>query len=159
MQQVNPARAILGGFIGTLVMTVLLLMAPLVGLPKIDFAAALGSLLSKGTPEQLSEIWWLGMVWHFVNGSIVFAMIYSDFIYGWLPGAAWARGLAWGLTLWLLMEIVFMPVMGRGVFADHVTAPVLRDLSTFVMHGAYGAILGAIAGQQTEHARHVQHPA
>src|SRR5579863_6471625 len=89
MKQVNTFRAILGGFIGTFVMTVLLYLAPWAGAPKTDIAALLGSLFGHGVPSMMTGLWWAGMVWHFLNGTIVFSLIYAYFVYQWLPGENW----------------------------------------------------------------------
>jgi uncharacterized membrane protein YagU involved in acid resistance len=66
----------------------------------------------------MSVLWWAGMVWHFVNGTIIFSLIYSYFVYGWLPGESWLRGVVWGLLLWVAMEVAVMPLTGSGVFSD-----------------------------------------
>jgi hypothetical protein len=159
MKQVNAVRAILGGFVGTFVMTVLLYMAPLAGAPKTDIAALLGSLFGHGIPSTMTGLWWAGMVWHFVNGTIVFSLIYAYLIYQWLPGENWLRGMIWGLVLWIAMEVTLMPTTGSGVFNDHASSPITTVLGGLILHGVYGAILGAIAGEQAEHAHHVTHPA
>jgi hypothetical protein len=159
MKQVNYSRAALGGFIGTLVMTILLYAAPLVGAPKMDIAALLGSLFGRGIPAMMTGLWWAGMVWHFVNGTIIFSLIYSHSVYGWLPGENWLRGMIWGLVLWIAMEVTLVPMTGSGVFSDHVTYPVIRVLGNLILLAIYGAVFGAIAGEQAEHAHHVTHPA
>lgn len=43
MQNANPMRAVMGGFIGTLVMTMMMYAAPMMGMPKMDIAGMLGS--------------------------------------------------------------------------------------------------------------------
>jgi uncharacterized membrane protein YagU involved in acid resistance len=159
MKQVNVNRAILGGFGGTLIMTVLLYVAPLVGAPKMDIAALLGSILGHGAPAMLSLLWWAGMVWHFVNGTVIFSLIYSYFVYGWLPGENWLRGTIWGLVLWIAMEVTLMPMTGSGVFSDHATYAFPRVVGSLVLNAIYGALLGRIAGVQAEHTHHVPHPA
>jgi Family of unknown function (DUF6789) len=159
VQEIKPGRAILGGFIGTAIMTALLYIAPVVGLPKMDIAGTLGMVLDGKVPAAWSEYWCLGLVWHLVNGSIVFSMAYSDFTYGWLPGAPWVRGVGWGVAVWLLMEVVFMPMLGRGVFSDHVTGAFAGDMVALVLHALYGAILGAVAGRQAERGYYSPHMA
>ncbi len=159
MKQVNLSRAVLGGFAGTLVMTVLLYLAPLAGAPKMDIAALLGSLLRHGAPAMMTGLWWTGMVWHFINGTVVFSLIYSYFVYGWLPGEDWLRGTLWGLALWLAMEVVIMPLAGSGVFSDHAAHAGIRVLGSLILHAIYGAVFGAIAGAQAEHAFRIPHPA
>ncbi|HEY1758828.1 MAG TPA: DUF6789 family protein [Bryobacteraceae bacterium] len=160
MRQVNLSRAVLGGFIATLVMTALLYLAPLAGTPKMDIAALLGSFLGHGTaPVSMSALWWAGMLWHFLNGTIIFSLIYAYFVYGWLRGDDWLRGAIWGTVLWIAMEIVIMPLRGNGVFSDHAIHAGARVLTSFIVLAVYGAILGAIAGAQAEHTFQVAHPA
>ncbi len=159
MRQVNLSRAVLGGFVGTLVMTALLYLAPLAGGPRMDIAAMLGSLFGHGSPAMMTGWWWAGMAWHFVNGTIVFSLIYSYFVYGILPGENWLRGMIWGLALWIAMEIVVMPLMGSGVFSDHAIHAGIRVAGSLIVHAIYGTFLGAIAGAQAEHTFHVAHPA
>ena len=45
MEKANVSRALLAGFVATLVMTMMMYAAPLMGMPKMDIAAMLGSML------------------------------------------------------------------------------------------------------------------
>lgn len=159
MKQVNVSRALWGGFIGTSIMTALLYLAPYAGAPKMDIAALLASFLHQGTPAPLTDLWWIGMIWHFFNGTVVFPLIYAYLVYGWLAGENWLRGLIWGLVLWALMEVAVMPMSGMGVFSDHANYALTRVLGGFILHAIYGAVLGVIARTQAEHAHRVAHPA
>jgi hypothetical protein len=140
-------------------MTVLLYLAPLLGAPQMDIAALLGSLFGHGIPATMKVWWWVGMVWHFVNGTIIFSLIYANFVYGWLPGENWLRGMVWGLFLWIAMETTLMPMTGSGVFNEHATRPDTWVLCGFLLNAVYGAVFGAIAGDQAEHTHQVTHPA
>ncbi len=62
----------------------------------MDIAALLGSLFGHGIPAAMTGLWWVGMMWHFISGTIVFSLIYSYLVYGWLPGSNWFRGMIWG---------------------------------------------------------------
>jgi len=158
MKQVNIGRALIGGFVGTLVLTALMYLAPFVGAPRLDIAAALGSMLGNGVPAMMTGVWWLGMVWHFLNGTVLFSLIYAYFVYSWLPGDGWLRGLIWGVALWIGMELVLMPAIGSGVFSDHTSIPIERIAVGFVLNLAYGLLLGLFAGAQAEHAHQAPHP-
>ena len=127
MKHSNLSRTLIGGFVGTLVMTVLLYSAPSAGAPNTDIAALLGSLFGHGIPAVLTGLWWAGMMWHFVNGTIVFSLIYSYLVYGWLPGSNWFRGMIWGLVLWIGMELTLMPATGNGIFSDHADQHICAD--------------------------------
>ncbi|PYT18829.1 MAG: hypothetical protein DMG59_02680, partial [Acidobacteria bacterium] len=69
-----PWRAIVAGFIATLIMTVVIYLAPVMGLPKLDIAGMLGSGMSGIMPAPGSAVWWTGMIIHFMLGSVVFAL-------------------------------------------------------------------------------------
>ena len=135
----NVARTILGGFIGTLAITfVMYAVAPmLIGAP-MDIAKMLGSLLG--------DNWTAGMALHFVNGSLIFPLIYAYLLYGWLPGGPVMKGATWGVILWLLAEAIVMPMMGAGFF--HATmGGAMAAVGSLVGHLLYGGLLGAIAGE------------
>ena len=55
MTHANPARAIGGGFVATLVMTMMIYIAPHMGMPNMDIAGMLGSVMNGGqTPAAMS---------------------------------------------------------------------------------------------------------
>jgi uncharacterized membrane protein YagU involved in acid resistance len=131
-------RTILGGFAGTVAITfVMYAVAPiLIGMP-MDIAQMLGSLLGNN--------WAAGMVLHFINGSIIFPLIYAYLLYAYLPGGPSVKGITWGLILWLLAQTVVMPLMGAGFFSA-AAGGVLAAFGSFLGHLIYGWLLGAIAG-------------
>jgi uncharacterized membrane protein YagU involved in acid resistance len=147
MRKAEPGKAIFGGFIATAVMTMMMYVAPAMGMPKMDIAAMLGSMLGNQMPAPMTGAWWMGLILHLVNGSLIFPLIYSYLLNALLPGANWARGALWGLMLWLLAQVAVMPMMGMGVFSAGTPQPMMSALGSLVGHGIYGAILGAIVGQ------------
>jgi hypothetical protein len=144
----SPRGAILGGFLGTAVMTVLLYMlAPLVMSEPPDIAMM----------ADQASYWLPAMLLHFINGTLTLPLIYAYFVARALPGRPWQRGALWGLILWVLAELLIMPLMGAGPFSAasagviSVTAIVL-----LVGHVVYGAILGWLAGGTRESSRRVR---
>lgn len=101
-------RAVLAGLAGTAVMTMLMLMAPLMGMPEMNIGAMLGGFLGVG-----EAVGW-GM--HFMIGTVL-AVIFSLVFVGRLPGTAVARGAFYGVLVFLLAQLVVMPMMGAGVFS------------------------------------------
>jgi hypothetical protein len=151
MERANAGRAILAGFVATLVMTMMMYIAPLMGMPKMDIAAMLGSMLGGGQmPAAMSGNWWAGMVIHFVNGTVIFPLIYAYLLYAWLPGSPWAKGLTWGMILFLLAQAVVMPMMGMGFFSSKAPQPLMAVFGSLIGHAIYGIILGAIVGPQVK---------
>lgn len=151
MQHTHSGRAIVAGFIATFVMTMLIYLAPLMAMPHMDIAAMLGSMLNGGQmPAVQSGPWWMGMLAHFVMGTLLFPLLYAYVVRGLLPGKPWARGLAWGIILWFVMMAMVMPMMGQGFLASHTPQPFLFVIGTLMGHLLYGAILGALVGPQAE---------
>jgi hypothetical protein len=134
----NVGRAILGGFAGTLAITFLMYIgAPMMGLQKMDIAAMLGSMLGG---------WTMGMIMHFVLGTIVFPLIYVYALFGKLTGSPAVKGLVWGAALWLAAGIVVMPMMGAGAFGMKMGG-VMSAMGSLMGHLTYGALLGWIGGE------------
>jgi len=135
--KLSIGRVILGGFAGTLAITFLMYLGgPMMGLPKMDIAAMLGGMLGG---------WAIGMMMHFVNGTIIFPLIYAYLLFGKLPGTPVLKGLIWGVALWVLAQLVVMPLMGAGVFGLKMGGA-MSALGSLIGHAIYGALLGSIAG-------------
>jgi uncharacterized membrane protein YagU involved in acid resistance len=111
-------------------------VAPMMGL-RMDIAAMLGSMLGGS--------WAAGMVLHFVNGSLIFPAIYVYALYGFLPGSPVIKGSAWGIALWLMAQLVVMPMMGGGVFSSAMGG-MMAAAGSLVGHLLYGSLLCVIAG-------------
>lgn len=143
----NFRTAAVGGFAGTLGMTAMMyFVAPMMGL-KMDIAAMLGSLMGGN--------WTAGMMLHVVNGTIIFPAIYAYVLYERLPGSPVVRGTLWGIGLWLLAQIMVMPMMGGGLFSSAMGG-MMAAMGSLVGHVIYGSLLGAIAsaplGRRVAHA-------
>ena len=125
------SRSILGGFVGTVAITMMMyLVAPMMLGQPMDIGKMLGSMLG--------DNWWAGMVMHFANGTMVFPLIYVFLLYGVLPGSPAVKGITWGVVLWLLAQVVLMPMMGAGFFSGSVMAA----MGSLIGHVAYGWLLG-----------------
>ncbi len=132
-----PTRAMIGGFVATLVMTAMMyFVAPMMGL-NMDIAQMLGSVLGGS--------WAMGMLMHFILGTVVFPLIYVLVLYAWLPGGPVVKGAVWGVILWFLAQVVVMPMMGAGLFSMAMGGMMAAG-GSLVGHLLYGTVLGAIAG-------------
>jgi len=133
----NIWKAIAGGFIGTVLFTLMMrFVAPMIGV-RMDIVGKLGEITHTGMAG--------GLFVHFLNGTVIFPLIYVYPLYRWLPGAPWQKGLLWGVILWLGVETVMMPMMGAGVFSMEMGG-MKSVMAALIGHLVYGAILGAIAG-------------
>ncbi len=130
----NIGKAILGGFVGTVAITLMMYkVAPMMTGQPMDIAAMLGKMLGG---------WTMGMMMHFVNGTIIFPLIYAYLIFRFLPGSPPVKGIGWGVILWLVAGLVAMPMMGAGLFPGGMMAA----MGSLIGHVVYGALLGWIAG-------------
>jgi uncharacterized membrane protein YagU involved in acid resistance len=130
-------RAVLGGLVGTIVLTTLMYVgAPMMGIPKMDIAAMLGSMLGG---------WTMGMVMHFVNGAVLFPLIYAFVMFSKFRGGPATKGILWGVILWLVAGLVVMPIMGEGFFGT-ANSGMMAAVASLIGHIVYGAVLGVIAG-------------
>ena len=65
----NVGKAILGGFIGTVLLTLMMYyVAPMMLGHSMDIAGMLGS--------KMGGSWMMGMLVHFIDGTFIFALIY-----------------------------------------------------------------------------------
>ncbi len=129
-------RAILGGSVGTLAITMMMYwIGPMMGMMKMDIAASLGKMLGVG--------WTGGMLVHFMNGTIIFPLIYAFLLYRVLPGGPAVKGTTWGVILWLLAQLIVMPMMGGGVFSDKMGGMMAAG-GSLIGHIVYGSLLGWI---------------
>jgi len=137
-------RAALGGLAATLVLTVIMFLAPFVALPNIDMAAAIGSRLTGHPAIVFSGGWWAGLAIFLFMGSIVSPIV---FVYARpsLLGTAWQRGAEWGVIVWVFAGTGVMVMMGVGFNEAHFLHPVTSVFSSLAGHVLYGAVLGAVA--------------
>jgi uncharacterized membrane protein YagU involved in acid resistance len=130
-------RAIAGGFVGTVVMTLMMMfVAPMMGV-HMDIAENLSRMMGTGHS--------IGMAAHFMLGTIVFPLIYVFLLFRWLPGSPLVKGLLWGTALWAMLEIVMMPMMGLGIFGSAGPGKT-GAVAALLAHLMYGCLLGAIGG-------------
>jgi len=135
----NLGRAIVGGVVGTAAMTTLMYgVAPMMGL-HMDIAAMLGSMLGS---------WGAGLTAHIMNGTIVFPLAYALLLFRALRGSPVLRGVVFGVSLWLVAQLIVLPMMGAGVFSAHAGGAT-ASAASLMGHIIYGGLLGAIAGRPT----------
>lgn len=123
-------------------MTALLLVEPSVGLPKIAMGQVLSSSLGLAS-AHLAIGPALGWVLHFVIGMLL-ALVYAAAFDRRLPGPALARGLIYGALVFVVAQLVFMPLVGGGVFS-HGDVELLAG--SLLGHLVYGGLTGWIYGE------------
>jgi hypothetical protein len=134
-------RAVAAGAVGTAVMTVLLLWAPWVGLPKL----AIGELLSTFLAVSVA-VFRVGPAGGWVIHGLVgiaLALLYAGVFAKLLPGGPVARGVLYGFLIFIVAQLVFMPAVGAGVFSRGDVSMIVGSL---IGHLVYGGLVGGIYG-------------
>jgi len=133
----NVIGAVIAGVFGTLVMSLVMAMAPSMGLPKMDIVGMLGSMLQRDGNRPLG--WGI----HFMMG-IVFALIYAILWSIGIGAATLLWGLVFGAVHWLGAGLMMggVPAMHAGVKAGTVQAPGVFMLNT----GGSMAFMGGLIG-------------
>lgn len=129
-------RAVEAGLLGTAVMTMLMVAAPLMGLPPMPIGAMLGAFLGIGAT--------LGWAMHFMIGvglATGYALLFAER----LPGAPAVRGMAFSLIPFLVAQVALMPMMGGPVFSGGDVKAIMGSL---MGHLVYGAVVGLLYGRQ-----------
>ena len=133
------SKAILGGFIGTIVFSMMgKFVAPIMIGQPMDVAALMAPVLGGSHMA--------GMIAHFVTGSIVYPIGYLLTIFHWVPGPTAIRGIIFGICAYLFTMIVVMPALGHGFFFGAVP----KAMVALVVHIVFGAILGWVTGKPSK---------
>lgn len=134
----------LWGVVATVIMSLFMLLGVITGktpFPRPIPLAVVQNILGSSTAQPI----------------LMLAAITSHLAYGGFWGAllaAWTRpitlgkGVALGVFLWLIMQIVVLPLLGWGLFGTAITSTIA--LATLVLHLIYGGSLGLLADR---HAR------
>ncbi len=136
MRRPSFPRVIRSGFVATLVMTIMLYLSPSMVPPRMDIAALFGRMLGGS--------WWLGLIIHFTLGAIIFSLLYAYLLNPLLPSKPWTKGTLWGLTLWLVAQMLILPMIGMGFFSADIPRRVTAVLGSLLAHLIYGIVLGAL---------------
>lgn len=156
-------QAIFAGFVATAILTALMYLAPVVGLPSTDIASALGTPFARGLQgawwrgvlvgapfgggaAPLTLGWFGGLVAFLLFGSVLSPYIFAHAFHG-LIGSPWARGIEWGVVVWVFGGVAVMTAMGVGFDEAHFTHPFAMFFLSLAGHIVYGAILGVVAGR------------
>ena len=102
--------------------------------------AIVTTILGKGLPMPLIMVLAAGS--HLVYGGIWAALLIqvTDRVTIW-------KGLGLGIFLWLLMQVVVLPLIGWGLFGAAITPKIAA--ATLILHLIYGALVGWLVDRRT----------
>lgn len=130
-------KVILAGLIATAAMTTFMLIAPFIGLPKMNMGELLGALLWDNKV--------LGWMAHIIMG-IVFAFIYCMVFNQWIPAINYTlRGMLYGIIIYIMSQIVFTTINLLGEYNYAMKESMALAGFGYMLAGIiYGATLGTI---------------
>ncbi|MBI5354035.1 MAG: hypothetical protein HZB50_15440 [Chloroflexi bacterium] len=145
----NILNAGIAGIVATIVFTMILMMAPKMGMPKMDIVSLLGSMFS-AKPNPV-----LGWMMHLMMG-VIFALIYAFLWSSGVGAATWVGGLIFGAVHWLIvgMAMGMIPMMHVGIRSGTVQAPglwmtgngggVMAFMGGLIGHMIFGAVVALV---------------
>lgn len=157
-------RAVLAGFVATVVMLFVFFYGYLLAVP----ASRAGTSALAGTAEGTAL--WVRWFAHLVDNPLVdmarrdlyvaltlhaaigllWAVVYAAVAEPRLRGRGWMRGTLFSLLPWALSIAVFFPLVGAGPLGLALGAGPLPALGNLIVHLAYGATLGAVYSPASE---------
>lgn len=136
------ASAAFAGIIATYVLLILAVWAPAVGLPRLDFARAMANL-SYGDSVKGEVPYLAGITVIYMNG-IIFSLLFALVVGAYLPGIPVVRGAIWGVILFAVSGVFFVPVfLKEGFFLNHIHRNAW--ITSLIVHGAWGVVVGWLA--------------
>jgi len=150
------ARAILAGFAATFAMLLAFLLA-------YTASRLIAAVVSVETGAAGTVRLWLHNLTHnqlidagrsdvfvttaiYVLGGLGWAILYAVVAEPRLVGPGWLQGLVFAVVPAVLSVIVFLPLVGGGVFGSAFNAGPLPTLGSFILHAVYGVVLGELYG-------------
>ena len=133
--------AVVAGLAGSAAHSCLMFLKTRAGLlpsfqPYDDLQRLLGDLVGSSVGPAVP--WLLS----FANGALVLGFLFGR-TYRLLPGRNGAvKGLIFGLIGWILMGLIFFPLLGRGLFATGAGLGLLPAAFSLVMVLTYSIIMG-----------------
>lgn len=128
--------AIISGIVGTIGISVVMAVAPLMGMPKMDIVGLLSTMFGK--PNRV-----LGWMMHMMMG-VVFALIYAFLWSVGIGTLSWLFGLIFGAVHWLIVGMIMamIPLMHAGIKSGEVDPPGLWMTNQGGMMAFLGGLLG-----------------
>jgi len=132
----NIFGVVIAGIVGTIAISMVMAMAPKMGMPKMDIVGMLGSMFDPTGNRGL------GWVIHMMMG-IVFAIVYA-MLWNVFGGVSVATGAIYGIGHWLITGTMMggMGMMHAGIKAGTVKAPGVLMFNNGGMMGFMGGLIG-----------------
>jgi hypothetical protein len=141
MTATNIFKGMVGGFIGTIVLSAIMIMKTMMNvMPEFDMIGMMAGMLN----GSRTTAW----VVHFIIGTVLWGGLFA-WLDPYIPTQShWSKGTWFGVGAWIVMMVTLMPMAGAGLFA--VKLGMMVTAATLILHAIFGAVMGAVYG--------VEHP-
>ncbi len=135
----NVVGAIVAGLVGTAIISMVMAMAPKMGMPKMAIWEMLGSMFSSEGNVAM------GWAMHFMAGA-VFAIVYAALWTAGIGSLSIVSGIIFGIVHWIIVGLMMgaMPMMHVGIKSGSVQAPGVFMLSNGGMMAFMGGLMGHV---------------
>jgi hypothetical protein len=130
-------KGVVAGFIATVVLSIIMLAMDAAGMPpQYNIVTLIDNLGSIGRGGAWAD--------HFIVGALLWGPIFAGFEASTAKAAPWFKGLIFGVIAWVAMMLIFMPVVGMGLFGSSLG--IMGPVVMLIFHLIYGAVLGLSFG-------------
>lgn len=135
----NIIGAIVAGLVGTIVFSIVMMVGPKMGMPKMAIWEVLGAMFSPAGNTGL------GWMMHLMMG-VIFGIIYTALWAAGIGSVIVASGIIFGIIHWLVAGLMMgaMPMMHAGIKAGSISAPGVFMLKDGGMMGFMGGLIGHV---------------
>lgn len=131
----NTWKGSIGGFVAALVLAAIFKMFNATGtFDELDIVTLIDRVGSIGRGGAWAD--------HFIVGVLLWGPIFAAFDATTDNRPRWQKGLMFGVIAWLVMMLIFMPVVGGGLFGWRVG--LVAPVGMLVLHLIYGLVLGVV---------------
>lgn len=134
-------KGIIAGFIGTMVLTGLMILKKNMGImPALDPVHMMSTMAAEKMGTEVNLM--IGWIMHFFIGSVAWGGAFA-ILNGVLPGRSQVmKGITLGVGAWFLMMIGPMPMSGAGLFG--LSMGIMAPVMTLMLHIIFGAVMGLV---------------
>lgn len=132
----DSGKGIIAGFIATVLISAIFMLFNAIGVyPELDIVHLI---------DQLGSVARTGAwVDHFIVGTLLWGPIFAAFVsMSSETRPRWQKGLIFGAIAWVAMMVIFMPVVGMGLFGQKLG--LVGSVGMFGLHMVYGLVLGVV---------------
>lgn len=104
----HSTKGVIAGFIATVVMSIVMLLLNAAGLTQADIVGLIDRLGSIGRGGAWAD--------HFLVGTMLWGVLFAGLDAVTPEAPRWLKGIIFGVAAWLAMLLLFMPVVGAGLF-------------------------------------------